>query len=100
LAVQAVEVATVALATGLPDYGEHRQLLAGALVIDVLLAYGLYKGSRLAWGLSVLMAVFGLFLYSVGMRFSDEVGLKYPAVALLPHRALRPPARVAPLGLR
>jgi hypothetical protein len=99
LGVQAAAVSTIALAPGLPDYGEGRQYLGGAVIVDLLVAYGLYKRSRLGWGASVVLASFGLLLYSFAMPTSDELRPKYVGVillvavqlALLFSRELRPP---------
>ena len=97
VAVQADAVAMIALVPGLPDYGEGRQYLGGAVIIDLLLAYGLYRRSRFAWGASVVLAWFGLLLYSLAM-LSDELQPKFVGVILLVavqlvllHSELRPP---------
>jgi hypothetical protein len=97
VAVQAAAVSMIALVPGLPDYGEGRQYLGGAVIIDLLLAYGLYRRSRFAWGASVVLAWFGLFIYSLAM-LSDKLQPKFVGVILLVvvqlallHRELRPP---------
>jgi hypothetical protein len=97
VAAQAAAVSMIALVPGLPDYGEGQQYLGGAVIIDLLLAYGLYKRSRFAWGASAVLAWFGLIIYSLAM-LSDELQPKFIGVILLVavqlallHRELRPP---------
>jgi hypothetical protein len=99
LGVQAAAVSTIALVPGLPDYGERRQYLGGAVIVDLLLAYGLYRRSRVVWSASALLVLFGLLLYSFAMLTSNELQPKYVGVillaaarfALLFSRELRPP---------
>ena len=83
LGVQAAAVSTIAFVPGLPDYGEGRQYLGGAVIVDLLVAYGLYRRSRLAWGASAVLASFGLLLYSFAMLTSDGPQPKYAGVILL-----------------
>src|SRR3954447_7463848 len=82
-AVQAAAVATIALGPGLPDFGEHRQYLGSAMIIDLLLAYGLYRRSRFAWSASVVLTLFGLMLYSLAMLTIAELQPKFVGVGLL-----------------
>ena len=99
LAVEAAAVSVIALVPGLPDYGQGRQYLGGAVIVDLLLAYGLYRRSRSVWGVSVVLESFGLLLYSFAMLTSGELQPKYVGVillvavqvALLFSRELRPP---------
>src|SRR4051794_9444129 len=81
--VQAAAVSMIALAPGFPNYGEGRQYLGGAVMVDLLLAYGLYRKSRFAWAASVVLVWFGLLLYLLAMLTSGESLPKYVAVILL-----------------
>ena len=102
LALEAVTEATIAWVPGFPNFGEHQQYLGSAVIIDLLLAYGLYRRSRLAWGASVGLTAFGLLLYAfeaLAMLASVELDPKFVAVVLLVAaqlgllytRKLRPP---------
>jgi len=83
LALQAAAETTIAFAPGVPEFGAHREYLGGAVIVDLLLAYGLYRGSRLAWTASVVLTVLGLLLYSIGMLAGSALLPKFVGVCLL-----------------
>ena len=95
--LRAAEVWVLAYVPGFPNYGEGREYLDGAVIVDLLLIYGLYRRSRLAWDASVVVTSLGLLMYLYVMLPADELQAKYDVVivlaalqlALLFNRALR-----------